>query len=130
MQRLSLSIFTALAALLLGIAIGHYALPHTKTSSSSQKQTALLPERAVIFSNNPPPSAAKSALPSGADFKEPELDPSSKTLIAGLQSALSQSGSRRSYAAFSKLTDSINEKNVHEVIAFAEGVSKPQDKST
>ena len=70
MQRLSLSIFTALAALLVGIAIGHYALPLTKTSSSSQKQTALLPERAVIFSNNPPPPAAKSALPPGVDSKE------------------------------------------------------------
>src|ERR1700681_2389446 len=130
MQRFTFPIFSALTALVAGIAIGHYALPLQKTFPSSSKHAAASLSQPAAISPTSPLTSASSALSPIADSKDSGFDSSSKkNLIAELQSALAQTGSRRTYAAFSKLTDSIDEKNVHEVLAFAEGVSKPQDKS-
>ncbi len=128
MRRVSIPIFSALIALIVGIAIGHYAFPLQKISPA-QYQTSVPTKRVVISPTSSLPST-KSALPPIVDSKESAPDSSSKNLIANLQAILAQPGNRRAYAAFSKLTDSINEKNVHEVIAFAAKQSKAQEKNT
>jgi len=64
-----------------------------------------------------------------SESSEKSTAASTASLIADLKVAISGSGSRRSYAAFSKISDSVNEKNVREVLGFAEGLPREQDKS-
>ena len=74
--------------------------------------------------------AQNSTTTTTTDADEPETKASSSTdLIAQLKAALGRPGSRRTYATFSKLADSIDAKNVKEVMAFAESLQKPQEKS-
>jgi hypothetical protein len=47
-------------------------------------------------------------------------------MIADLKAALMHTGSRHSYTVFSKLIESVDEKNIHPVLAFVQSVPKDE----
>src|SRR2546423_14874397 len=49
-------------------------------------------------------------------------------IIAKIKSALSHSGSRHTYATFSKLSETVDPSNLREVLAFVQTLPKPQEK--
>jgi len=71
--------------------------------------------------------ANPTAGPSESSEKSPP--PSTENLIADLKAALSRPGSQRSYAAVSKISESVNQSNIREVVGFAETLPREQDKN-
>src|SRR5437870_1489353 len=126
MTGIRFSILTAIGAFLVGIAIGHYA------TTWSSKPELSHPQSSTIESNfSSTPALPFKATASLEDSVERSTSPgsSSENIIADLKAALAHSGSRHSYAAFSKLVESLDEKHVQEALAFAQNLPK-DDKST
>src|SRR3982750_3038071 len=66
------------------------------------------------------------------DTSAPEKSPAPPTshnIVAALKNALNHMGNRRTYVEFGKLAELINQDNVNEVRAFADTLSKPQEKN-
>src|SRR5436190_2258788 len=72
-------------------------------------------------------SSAPRELPRPAD-PDPEALTSSADIITKIKTALGRSGSRHAYATFSKLAEMVDAKNVREVMAYVQTLSKPQEK--
>ena len=126
MQRFALPIVIAITALLTGIFIGRY------TSSSTQ----VVPPRQNTPSSTEP--AANSLRPAPvspripgvtSDSTAPAGPASSENIISKIQAALTRSGSRHTYATFSKIAETVDATNVGEVLAFVQTLRKPQEKS-
>ena len=76
----------------------------------------------------PVPSRQPSDL-SVASKKEQTISASSQEIIAKIKEGLAHSGSRHTYATFSKLSEMVDATNVREVLAFVQALPKPQEKS-
>ena len=104
-------------ALLMGIVIGR--------SFSS---------RASVTQNESKPAVAGSINGATTTDGDTDSEAASETnpvdVVSGLKNALSRSGSHRAYRMLTKLVDSIDANNVQEVLSFAQGLAKPQEKST
>ncbi|MGZ5503218.1 MAG: hypothetical protein ACXWGY_01030, partial [Chthoniobacterales bacterium] len=127
-KRFLLPASIALVALLVGIAIGRQTLSRTPVSAAAPPVapvTASTPFPARI----PLPSQTPATL-AQAETTEPELsDNSAADIISRMKAALGRPPNRKTYATFSKLADSIDAKNVREVLSFVETLQKPQEKS-
>jgi len=117
-QRYGLPIFTAALALSIGIAIGRYTAPVSKPALRSHVQSKPLesPLLPVLPTKNR--QAVEAPEEKSASSIAPDED-----IVAGLKAALAYSGSRHSYAAFSKLMESVNEKKC------ARGIGLPANSS-
>src|SRR6476659_2913892 len=127
MPRFVVPIVIAMVALFTGIFIGRY------TTSSSQVLRSLsnpsLPsEPAESNPVNPAPFSSSKVSPASKS-NSPSAPDSSENIIAKIKEALTHSGSRHTYATFSKIAESIDEKNVRDVLAFVQTLPKPQEKS-
>src|SRR6266446_5239486 len=127
MQRFALPIVIAITALLIGIGIGRYTSsssevigPRTSAHNSSEpRPTNPANPPAVSVPHNPPPSRSNA----------PQSSDSAENIIAKIKSALTHSGSRHTYATFSKLSETVDATNIREVLAFVQTLPKPQEKS-
>src|SRR5205807_1650516 len=98
------------------ISIATPAVPSVPTSTPV---TALTP-----VPNETPVVATKS------DTTESESsDNSAADIISRIKAALGRSSNRKTYSTLSKLADSIDQKNVHEILGFIDALQKPQEKS-
>src|SRR3984893_18174672 len=124
MQRFALPLVIAITALLMGIVIGHYTVAPAKISS---------PRTDNPSSTETSTSPHSPAVPSRDVVVEPDSStaavPSSESIFFKIKAALGHSGSRRTYATFSKLADTVDANNVREVLAFVQTLPKPQEKS-
>jgi len=121
MTAIRLAIFGAFGAFLVGIIVGHYAVLPSRTGGShpqSGKFESTLPATSVL---SPKLTTALDESPPGSTSSVS----SNENIIAYLKAALIHTGSRHSYAVFSKLIESVDEKNIHPVLAFVQSV--PQD---
>src|SRR5437660_9389487 len=120
------SVVVSLLALILGIAIGRYtALP--PLSKTVSPVPAVLPSPATRSSGS-----FASKRPAGSENHASEKDgtpASSEDVITAIKNALGHLGSRRTFVEFGKFPELINEKNLGEVLAFAESLPKPQEKN-
>src|SRR6267143_4676357 len=124
MQRFALPIFVAITALLTGIFIGRY------TSS-----TKLVPPRNNTRSSAEPAANSLNSSPVlaripgvASNSTEPAIAASSENIISKIKTALTHSGSRHTYATFSKIAETVDAKNVRDVLAFVQTLPKPQEK--
>ena len=128
-KRFILPISIAVPALLAGIAIGHYASPGVMPAPPAQRMNASAQETdASSGSPNLAPTLGVSSK-AGSDDSDSANAVSSDNIIARMKAALARPNSRHTYATFSKLADAIDPKNVRAVLAFAESLQKPQEKS-
>ena len=109
MDGIRFSIFAALAAFILGLGLGHYAFrsPQPVPVANSQPRPV-----AIEATSSPGGVTERNVTVAPSESSEKSTAASTESLIADLKVAISGSGSRRSYAAFSKISDSVNEKNV------------------
>ncbi|HSH38947.1 MAG TPA: hypothetical protein VK993_09185, partial [Chthoniobacterales bacterium] len=128
MKRFILPISIAIPALLAGVAIGHYTTlaPVSSPTHASASTTSLRPAGPTNAPRTTPTPIVRSL---AAEAEEPEAAPTSGNIIDRMKAALARPGGRRTYATFSKLADSIDPNNVRQVLAFAEGLQNPQEKS-
>src|SRR5882762_7244410 len=119
MFAMRFSIFAALAAFIFGLALGHYAFRSPESVRVANSQPSPV---AVEVTSSPGRVTERHATVAPSESSEKSTLASTESLIADLKVAISRSGSRRSYAAFSKISDSVNEKNVREVLGIAEGL--------
>jgi hypothetical protein len=122
MTGIRLAIFAALGAFLVGIIVGYYAVLPSLTGGShpqSGKFESTLPANPVLSPKQ------TTALDESPPRSTPSL-PSNENIIADLKTALIHADSRHSYAAFSKLIESVDEKNIQPVLAFAQSVPKDE----
>ena len=126
MQRFALPLFIALTALVIGIVIGRSTVAPAKISSSRTDNSSSTETTTSNPANSP-------AVPSRDVVVAPDSQTavaiSSESIIFKIKAALGHSGSRRTYATFSKLADTVDAKNVREVLAFVQTLPKPQEKS-
>ena len=127
-KRFILPVSIAVPALLAGIAIGHYVAP-APTSSSTQSSASTSSSQRMVSTNAPRTTPTPIVSSLEAEPAEPEAGSTSDNIIDRMKAALARPGGRRTYATFSKLADSIDPDNVRAVLAFAEGLQKPQEKS-
>ena len=120
MNRFALPVFMVVTALIFGVMIGRYTAPagkaHVPTAVAREAEIPRLPLRAgsVVL----PPSAGEKR----ADHSDSE--PSD--IVAGIKAAMSRVGTRHNYAAFSKLVESVDEKNIAQAISFTESLPKDE----
>src|SRR6266404_3071870 len=126
LRRFALPIFIALAALLTGIFIGRYisssteVVPPRNTTRGSTETTA----------NSLNLSPVSPRIPGvTSDSTEPAPAASSENIISKIKTALAHSGSRHTYATFSKIAETVDAENVRKVLAFVQTLPKPQEKS-
>src|SRR3989442_14566288 len=127
MKRFALPISIAAIAFLIGVAIGHYSFPIATTSSPSRPASA--PGADVISSLTTNFAPRIISAPASDSSEKSSGSSNGETIIAGLKAALAHSDSRRAYLELGKLAESINDKNVGEVMAFAETLPKQREKS-
>ncbi len=127
MQRFALPIFIAITALLAGIIIGRYTSSSAPGIVSRRKNIPLSTETAANSLNPSPVSPRITGVAS--DSTEPAVAASSENIISKIKTALTHSGSRHTYATFSKIAETVDAKNVREVLAFVQTLPKPQEKS-
>jgi hypothetical protein len=126
-QRLPLQIFAiAFGALVVGVIIGRYVFPVLKIYSSGQTAASL--PASIPLSPGSSVSAPAPHISSTLDSEGSPSMTSADDLIAQIKTALTYSGRQHSYVALSKLADSVNTKNVREVLTFAQTL-REQDKS-
>jgi hypothetical protein len=116
------SIFAALGAFLVGIIVGHYAVLPSRIGGSH-------PQSGKFESTLPATSVLSPKLTTALDESPPRSTssvPSNENIIADLKAALIHAGSRHSYTFFSKLIESVDEKNIQPVLAFAQSVPKDE----
>ncbi|MFL6515031.1 MAG: hypothetical protein ACJ8M1_08420, partial [Chthoniobacterales bacterium] len=116
----------AVFALGTGVLIGRYtAAPLVAKSAPANTSTA------EIHRSAPTSTPAKQVRHSVTEkIADPESTPvSSENVVTALRNALAHMGTRRTFVEFGKLAELIDEKNVGEVLAFAEGLPKAQDKT-
>jgi hypothetical protein len=127
-KRFILPISIAVPALFAGIAIGHYASPAPQiTPAQATASTSAEQDRASSNASKPAATPDDMAQSDASDADENQSN--SNNIIARMKAALGRPNSRHTYATFSKLADSIDPKNVREVLAFADGLQNPQEKS-
>src|ERR1700719_675400 len=125
MKAILLSVSAALGALLVGILIGRGSVarppeqPSKVTNDSPAKTIAELapPSKTNSPSFIPQPSE-------NAAKKSPKVD-----IVTGLKEALAHSGSRHTLTTLSNLVDSADATNIANIAAFAQSLTKPQDKN-
>ena len=117
-----LSVLLALAALAAGIVIGRYTVPpapaRVQTASSIPSPSPITFPPVLTRKSNRTEEPNKAATPANAE-----------DVITAIKNALGHLGSRRTFAEFGKLSELINEKNLGEVLAFAESLPKAQEKN-
>ncbi len=115
-----------LLALITGIAIGHYLLPVAPLPSPKPPPVSSATP-AVTF---PTPSitATPRIAAVAADSLVSSSELSASQVISQIKAALAHSGRQQVYAAITKVTDAISEKNVRDVLAFVQTLPQ-QDKS-
>src|SRR4029077_5925776 len=101
-------IFAAVTAFIFGLLLGHYTTPSPKPGAPTNPQPATV-ERPILPSL---PTAAATATAPPSESSEKSPPPSTETLIADLKAAISRPGSRHSFAAFSKISESVNQANI------------------
>ena len=128
MKKMRFSILAAAAALLVGVAIGHYAIPGSKIPRVKTAATALSSEAntSVATTILPPPKDSTSTIKSTGE----PAPSSAEQIIESIKAAVARPDTRHTYVTFSKLAESVDEKNVREVLAFAQNLPRQQDKST
>src|SRR3954447_24664934 len=116
----------AVLALGSGILIGRYtAAPVVAKSAPTIASAPQLHGAAPISA--PAKPVRRTVTEKGA---EPDSSPvTSENVVTALRNALAHMGSRRTFVEFGKLAELIDAKNVGEVLAFAEGLPKAQDKT-
>ena len=127
MQRFVLPVFIAITALLVGIFIGR------STSSSvpgivSPRQNSPVSTETTANSLDPSPVSPRNNV-AASNSTKPEAAASSENIISKIKVALANSGSRHTYATFSKLAEEVDAKNVSEILAFVQTLAKPVEKS-
>src|SRR5437763_448075 len=126
MLRLALPLFIAITALAIGVVVGRYTIAPAKISSQRLDNRS---STETTTSNPPNSSAVPSRDVAIASDSPTAVATSSVSIIFKIKAALGHSGSRRTYATFSKLADTVDAKNVREVLAFVQTLPKPQEKS-
>src|SRR5437870_1018615 len=126
------SILAPIVAFIVGVALGYSLLPSPKPAPVTTS-VSLVPETAAKTAISKPPAKtadqSEPAKPTPSDSSDNAAPVSTENLIADLKAALASSSTRRTYAAFSRATEAINEKNVRDVLGFAETLPREQDKS-
>ena len=108
MQRFALPIVIAITALLTGVIIGRYTassiggVPSRRTNTRSSTDPA-----AATTSPNPPPVSSRNSV-AASESTAPATADSSENIIAKIKEALTHPGSRRTYATFSKLAETVD----------------------
>jgi len=107
MQRFALPIFIAITAFVAGIIIGRYISSSTEVVSP-RNNTRSSTETAANSLN---PSPVSPRIPGVAsDSTEPTVAASSENIISKIKTALTHSGSRHTYATFSKIAETVDAK--------------------
>src|SRR2546428_10822372 len=115
MRRFILSV--AFIALGIGMAIGHYAFPVLKTSPPPRSASSSPKATAISSSSIALPRHLGSASPDSAGIRS---EISANQIISEIKAALAYPGRQHTYAALAKLADSIDQKNVREVLTFVQ----------
>src|SRR6476620_4712727 len=126
MQRFAIPIAIAITALLLGIGIGRYTSLPTKMPSTTG-QTLVATPASIQSPQSPVLPSTQKAAPWKTSSSAPS--DSAEDILAKIKAGLTQFNSRHAYATFSKLAETIDEKNVRDVLAFVQTLPKPQEKS-
>ena len=132
MQPLAAPLIIGLVALVAGIVIDRIALPHssvTPTASSAARISSGSPlSTSTAGTNSTKKNAStESGTPDGAD--DSKTQQTAQSAIAAIKLALANPNSRRNYGRLSKVIDALEKKELQEVIKFAEGLPKQQEKS-
>jgi hypothetical protein len=117
----ALSVVLALAALAAGIVIGRYTV--SSVTPAPVQTTAITPASPAT----PYPAVVTRPVRTTEEAKKEASPANPEDVVAAIKNALSHVGSRRGFAEFGKLSELINEKNLGEVLAFAESLPKAQD---
>ena len=125
---------TKIAAVLgLGLIAAAIVLQLSQNSTPAHHESAAKTESppALATPEFPVDSASVGEIskPSIASQNERALSSSTEEIIAKIKSALTHSGSRHTYATFSKLSETVDASNVRELLAFVQTLPKPQEKS-
>src|SRR5436853_76206 len=113
----------ALTAFCLGLAVGHFVVPRAtepRIASSPSAPRNLSPATAASVDRD-----IGVADKSGTEASRGVLEPN---VYARIQEALASGGTTRLYEAFQRIAGLIDDKNVHDVLAFADKVSKKDQK--
>ncbi|MEY2531739.1 MAG: hypothetical protein QOI96_1824, partial [Verrucomicrobiota bacterium] len=116
-------------ALFLGIVIGRYAIPSATISHVKTTTPPGLGEGGTTIIASPillPQKETRSTIAS----KNESASSSTEQIIESIKTALAGPSNRRAYAGLSQVAESVDEKNVREVIAFAQNLPIQQDKNT
>ena len=127
MQGLNTKIAAIAGLLLIATAL---ALQFSKTSappreSARSSESPNLPATSAASPQTVP--AREVSVSSIASQTEGKLAGSAEEIIAKIKNALAHSGSRHTYATFSKLSETVDASNVREVLAFVQTLAKPQE---
>src|SRR6185312_5607964 len=126
MKPVITALLIAVVALSAGIAIGRYTASPAPQKSAQSTQKPAQSDSSSDFPPVPRPRIQSTAARVTQTDSSP---PTSENIVAALKGALSRFGSRRTFVEFGKLSELINQQNVGEVLAFAETITKPQEKN-
>src|SRR5436309_1308665 len=122
-------------AAMIGVVLIAAALALQFSNKSIPPRESAAKPAAASLATTPLPLASSSvpsddhAATSVASKNQSAAPSSTQEIIAKIKEALSHSGSRHTYATFSRLSETVDPSNVREVLAFVQTLPKPQEKS-